>query len=108
MSSTPLDLPGVIAQLPLAQKLVNAEQAKPEVQRDIFGPMITEQQRLQDSKVQQVKKKEAAEAVSRDGGNQEQGQQDVGERKEKQEPEEQETLSSNASPWAGNIINIKI
>ncbi len=108
MSSTPLDLPILISQLPYVQKIAHAEKAKPEIQRELFGPMIREQLQKQEGKVQQVHKKTETEAVDRDGKNNQQ-QEASSERKRKEEPEDDnpETGSSNTSPWAGNIVNVK-
>lgn len=109
MSSTPLDLPVLISQLPFVQKIAHAETAKPEVQQRLFGPMIQEQLKQREGKVKQVGKKTATDPVDRDGHNDEK-QQAMSERKGKEEGEEEspDTGASNASPWAGNIVNVKI
>jgi len=108
MSSTPLDLPILISQLPFVQKIAHAEKAKPEIQKLLFGPLITEQIRKNEGKVQQVEKKEKTDPVDRDGQKKEQ-QQAASERKKKEnEDDSPETGSSNASPWSGNIVNVKI
>lgn len=109
MSSTPLDLPVLISQLPFVQKIAHAEKAKPEVQRELFGPMIQEQLRKKDGTVQEVNKKTRTDPVDRDGRNNDK-QEAASERKQRDQDDEEspETGSSNASPWAGNIVNVKI
>ena len=109
MSSTPLDLPILISQLPYVQKIAHAEKAKPEIQQQLFGPMIQEQLRKREGVVQQVQKKDEADPVDRDGRN-DQRQEATSERKKKEVDEEEspDTGSSNPSPWAGNIVNVKI
>lgn len=108
MSTTPLDLPVLIAQIHHAAKVIHAEKARPEVEKQIFGPLIQEQIRKNEGKVQQVDKKEKADPVDRDGkGNDQQAQADS-ERKEKKTDDDPDTGSSNSSPWSGNIINVKI
>ena len=109
MSSTPLDLPVLISQLPFVQKIAHAEKAKPEIQQQLFGPMIQEQVKKREGTVQQVGKKTRTDPVDRDGHNGER-QQAASERKhgEGEEEENPETGASNASPWAGNIVNVKI
>jgi len=107
MSSTPLDLPILISQLPYVQKIAHAEKAKPEIQKLLFGPLIAEHLKKNEEKVQQVEKKEKTNPVHRDGQQKEQ-QQAASERKEKDEDDDPDTGSSNASPWSGNIVNVKI
>lgn len=108
MSPTPLDLPILISQLPYVQKIAHAEKAKPEIQQLLFGPLIREQVKRQEGLVQQVEKKTQTDPIDRDGRNNE--QQATSERKKKDTDEEDspESGSSNASPWAGNIVNVKI
>lgn len=108
MSSSPLVLPVLISQLHYVQKFAHAEQTKPELQRQLFGPIIAEHLKQQQKQVQGVEPKEKTTAVDRDGkGNDQSSQQQAKEREEQQE-EKQETITSNASPWAGNIVNVKI
>jgi len=108
MSSSPLDLPVLISQLHYVQKFAHAEQTKPELQKQLFAPIIAEHLRKKDKEqVQGVEPKEKTDVVDRDGKGQNQtSQQHAKQNEEKQE--EQETITSNASPWAGNIVNVKI
>jgi len=109
MSSTPLDLPILISQLPFVQKIAHAEKAKPEVNQLLFGPLIQEQLRRREGMVQQVNKKEATDPVDRDGRNNDQ-QEASSKRREKEHQEEDspDTGASSGSPWSGNIVNVKI
>ncbi|MDD4951096.1 MAG: hypothetical protein PHV85_00975 [Desulfovibrionaceae bacterium] len=106
MAASPLDLPVLVSQLPFVQKLANAEQARPEMERTLFAPLMAEHQKLLQERIQGVNKKERAEAVGRDAGSK--GQQQAPTEHREKKPEDQETTASNASPWAGNIINVKI
>lgn len=107
--TTPLDLPTLIAQMPHVAKIAHAEKAKPEVQQQLFGPLIQEQIREAQGKVQQVGKKQRTDAVDRDGKQQEQQQaQSERKNKEKEVDDDPDTGYSDPSPWAGNIINVKI
>lgn len=108
MTTTPLDLPILIAQMDHAAKIIHADKAKPEVERQLFGPLIQEQLRKNEGKVQQVDKKEGTEAVDRDGHNQDQQTASEREHKEKEPEDDPETGASNSSPWSGNIVNVKI
>ena len=109
MSPTPLDLPILISQLPFVQKIAHAEKAKPEINRQLFGPVIQEQLRKREGMVQQVQKKTETEAVDRDGHNDQQ-QEMLSERKHKEAEEDEgpEAGGSSGSPWSGNIVNVKI
>lgn len=108
MSSTPLDLPVLISQSHYVAKIVHAEKARPEVERQLFGPLIQKQISQNTDKVQQVDKKEKTTPVDRDGRQNQ--QQAAPERKdqEKKTDDDPETGSSNPSPWSGNIVNVKI
>lgn len=109
MSSTPLDLPVLISQLPYVAKVAHAEKAGPEVKQQLFGPLIDAQIRQSESKIQEVNKKQKTDPVDRDGKQQQQ-QAAPESRKEKQKEEDEnpDSGSSNPSPWSGNIINVKI
>ncbi|MFH1913086.1 MAG: hypothetical protein ABIK45_02265 [Pseudomonadota bacterium] len=110
MSSSPLDLPVLISQMPYVAKIAEAEKAGPEIRKQLFGPLIQEYIRKNESKAQQVEKKEATAPLDRDGHQQQQGQQQLAEReaKEKESEEKDETKPSSTSPWTGNIVNVKI
>ncbi|MUM77057.1 hypothetical protein GKC30_05375 [Pseudodesulfovibrio sp. F-1] len=108
MSSTPLDLPVLISQMHHVAKIAHAEKAGPEIRKQLFGPLIHEHIRKNESKVQQVEKKEATAPLDRDGHQQHKGQQQLAERENKEKEDKDETKPSNTSPWTGNIINVKI
>jgi len=108
MSTSPLDYPVLISQLPIAGKLVNAEQISPELRREIFQPVLQQQLREEAEKVQQVEKKQPASTVTREGREQQNPQYARGREKQAEEDEESPDTTSNASPWSGNIINVKI
>jgi len=108
MSTTPLDLPILIAQLPFVQKIAHAEKAKPEIQQQLFNPLLQEQVRKQEGKVQQVGKKTETTPIDREGQNNQQQASSERKKKETEEDESTDTGSANPSPWAGNIVNVKI
>ncbi len=109
MSTTPLDLPTLIAQMPHVAKITQADRSAPEVQKQLFGPLIQEQLRKKEGTVQQVNKKERTSSVDRDGQQQQKQQmQKKKKRQEKDVDDEAETGYSDPSPWAGNIVNMKI
>mgnify|MGYP006300433829 CR=1 FL=1 len=106
--SNPLSLPVLFQSIPAYQQLANAEQMRPETERVLFGPILAKQTaNAQQGKVQQVDRSETPREVDRDGGGQ-QGQQFTPQQRSKDKEPEDEALASNASPWSGNIINVKI
>jgi hypothetical protein len=108
MSTTPLDLPILISQLPFVQKIAHAEKATPEINQMLFGPLIQEQLRQREGKVQQVQKKTATDPVDRDGHNH-QRQEAAQEHKDRErDGDDPDTGASDGSPWSGNIVNVKI
>ncbi|WP_319585037.1 hypothetical protein [uncultured Pseudodesulfovibrio sp.] len=108
MSTTPLDLPILISQLPFVQKIAHAEKATPEINQQLFGPLIQEQLRQREGTVQQVQKKTATDPVDRDGHH-DQHQEAAPERKDREpEADDPDTGASSGSPWSGNIVNVKI
>lgn len=108
MSSSPLDLPILISQLPYVAKIAHAEKARPEIEQQIFGPLLQKQIQKNEGKVQQVDKKEKTSPVDRDGKRNEQHAQSHNERQQKEIDDDPKTGSSNQSPWSGNIVNVKI
>lgn len=111
MSTTPLDMPILISQLPHLQHVIGPQNMPAEAQQMLFGQMVAEQQRKVEHTVQKVEKDEGLDAMGRDsGGNKNAGRQmPRQQRKASSESEAQPgTQASNASPWAGNIINVKI
>ncbi len=109
VGSSPLDLPVLISQLHHVQKIANAELVKSDIQKQIFAPMLAEHLRKQGKEqVQSIDKKEKAEAVDRDGSNKQKQEFQSRKKKEEESQLSEETTTSNASPWAGNIINVKI
>ncbi|GAB6125546.1 hypothetical protein [Humidesulfovibrio idahonensis] len=114
MSSSPLDLPILISQLPNVQQVLGPQHIPHEAQQVLFGQMVAENQRKEEHNVQEVEKDEGLAAMGRDtGGNNKQAQQQAQRQaKPKHAAETDQTIgatsSSNASPWSGNIINVKI
>jgi len=114
MSTTPLDLPILISQLPNLQQIMGPQHVPHEAQQVLFGQMVAENQRKEEQTVQVVEKDEGMEAMGRDSGGNKNAQQHAPQPRQRHiaatEPEQTGTgtQSSNASPWAGNIINVKI
>lgn len=106
--ASPLDLPLLVSQLPYVQQLAHAEQAKAEAQQNHFAPMLDKKIREGKEQVQNVEHPLAADPVDRDSGGQDRPDQYAQHRERAPHEPEQEAVASNASPWTGNIINVKI
>lgn len=113
MSSSPLDLPILISQLPNAQQLLGPQHVPAEAQQALFGQLVAENQRRQEHTVQEVDKGEGMDAMGREaGGNKNASQHAPRRPRATTAPDDAQAelsgASSNASPWSGNIINVKI
>lgn len=113
MSSNPLDLPILISQLPNVQQLMGPQHIPHEAQQVLFGQLVAENQRKLEQSVQEVDKGEGMEAMGREsGGNknasQHAPQRPPGLKHATDQGDDPAASSSNASPWSGNIINVKI
>ncbi len=106
----PVDMPLVISQMAHVQKITNAELIKSSLQNAlVINPSEQELNKLAREQVQKVEEDEGADSVSKDGGGNARQQTSARKRKKKEEQElEEEKTASNASPWSGNIINLKI
>jgi len=110
MATTPLDLPILISQLPNMQQIAGSHIIPQDAQQALFGQMVADQQRKVEQTVQEVEKKEGLEAIGPEHGGNKSSSGNQRQRR-RPPPENQpapDTQSSNASPWAGNIINVKI
>ncbi|MFW5837500.1 MAG: hypothetical protein ACOCVM_05785 [Desulfovibrionaceae bacterium] len=106
---TPIDLPILFSNLPAVAKMVNPEFTQAANRQAILSPLIAEQQKLARSQVQEVEKTEGPDTVDQDGRPKQEAEERHHRRQDENEAEkEPSTMSSNASPWTGNILNLKI
>ncbi|EPR42435.1 hypothetical protein dsx2_2824 [Desulfovibrio sp. X2] len=102
-----VDLILLIQQLPHLSKIVTASHVHPETQRANLYEQVQEHQELSHDQVQEIEKKEKSKQVEEDDSNS--GQQMHGEHERREEePEEPDQPASNASPWSGNLLNLKV
>lgn len=97
-----------LAQLGLAERIVQEAQGHPEVLREAARqatPEALKQQRASVEKTDDTAKSRNVKA-EKDGGNK--GQSGEGERKKKKAPFADDTESTPDTPWAGNILNLKV
>ncbi len=101
-----VDLNLLIQQLPHLSKVATAVHTHPEAQKTAnFEQALEKQQQIKDQ-VQETLKTQQGKDVERDGGGS--GQAMYGQDRPPGEEQPEEFPASNASPWMGNLINIKV
>ncbi|BBD07978.1 hypothetical protein [Desulfovibrio ferrophilus] len=106
--STTINLPVLLAQLPHLAKVASVQQQGPKTQAEFAEQLSREQSERAKDQVQKTKEQDKT-TVTGDQERQEAQQRkasDKREQKPEEESQEEETLVK--SPWAGNIINLKI
>lgn len=103
-----IDLPTVIQVMPYAAQVAQADMDRPEIQMAVTQALA--QQALEDAnkQTQPVEEQEALATV-RDDTKEGHGRGKPFQRQRRdREPEDEETQSADASPFAGQIIDLKI
>lgn len=108
-----INLPVLLAQLPHLAKLTSAEQSGPANQARFSEALSRQQQELARDQVQQIDKKEktsVADEHGRGGGAHPQPRREARPKADARDQDAQDTQDEPQpkSPWAGNIINLKI
>lgn len=106
--STSINLPVLLAQLPHLQELAGAEKARPETQAAFSEQLVAEKQKEEKDQVQKVEEQDKLSAAGERPGRERPGRQDPKRRKPKPEQPEEDDDSRSSSPWAGNILNLKV
>ncbi len=104
-----IDLTTLIAQLPHLSKIATAEHSHPGVQKTLLfqNALVTAQQgREQVEKVHQTEATRKVKEKQKQRNHQE--QQGFTPKEESQKEDDDVPTASNASPWSGNILNIKV
>lgn len=106
----PMDMPLLISQMTHVQKFFNAELIKPELQHAlVINPNENELNKAAKKQIQKVQKEEKSNSIStKDEGHAKQQASPQKRESQKENKKEDESSPSNASPWSGNIINVKI
>lgn len=110
--STTINLPVLLAQLPHLAKLTSAEQSGPAHQARFSEELARQQEEHAKAQVQEVDKQEKS-AVTDDRGRKDGRKEGREARREArsatEEPQDEPEAEAPAkTPWAGNIINLKI
>lgn len=107
--STTINLPVLLAQLPHLAKVASTQQHGPKTQAVFAEQLAREQHDRAKDRVEESHESERS-AIT-DDQREEQERREASKRRDS-EPEEEETAEEEApvvkSPWAGNIINLKI
>jgi preprotein translocase subunit SecF len=107
-----IDMATILSQTPFVQNVAGAQQSIPAAQQASLEQAFHQTMELQKSQVQKVEKSEDVEAVSKDREKEkkERHYAAAGKKGPEHETSQQavETTASNASPWSGNIIDVKI
>ncbi|MBU1003334.1 MAG: hypothetical protein KKE73_12550 [Proteobacteria bacterium] len=106
--STTINLPVLLAQLPHLAKIASAHQESPKTQAEFAEQLAREQNERAKDQVQKTEKLEKT-TVTAEHQKEERKKQSASDRREHEPQEEQEEEQAPLkSPWAGNIINLKI
>lgn len=106
--STTINLPVLLAQLPHLAKLTSAEQSGPAHQARFSEELARQQEEHAKAQVQEVDKQEKS-AVTDDRGRKDGREARREARSATEEPQDEPEAEAPAkTPWAGNIINLKI
>lgn len=97
-----------LAQLGLAERIVQEAQGHPEVTREAAQQLAPQALKRQKDSVGETENTEASRSIKarKDGKGGRQDARRHGRRKGEPPPEESETGAS--TPWAGNIVNVKV
>ena len=105
--STSINFPVLLAQLPHLQELAGADKARPEMAAAFNEQLAAETHKKEQEQVQKVEKQEKLDAAGDKPRDERPGYRGSRNRKQSEsEPEEDE--SRPTSPWAGNILNLKV
>jgi len=107
--STTINLPVLLAQLPHLAKVASVQQQSPKNQALFAEELAREQGERAKERVEKTKDADKS-SITDDQHHQEEERHEASHRREhepEEEPQEEETPPLK-SPWAGNIINLKI
>lgn len=105
---TSVNFPVLLAQLPHLQELAGADKARPEMAAAFNEQLAAEAQKKENEQVQKVEKQEALAATGDKPSDDRPGHRGSRRRKQRETEPEEEDDSRAASPWAGNILNLKV
>ena len=106
-----IDMATVLSQVPLMQNAAGAQQSIAAGQQAAIEQAVQQAFEHQKDQVQKIEKSDALEAASKDREKDKSRQHASSGRKGPERELSQqatETTASNASPWSGNIIDVKI
>lgn len=96
----------IVTQTPLVGEISTAMQTHPEVQQVMAQAQAVEEHKHDRQHVQKSEKKDASKSVDPEGG--QSGSHFLGHKHERKHDDKPPEDEKHASPWAGNIIDMKI
>ena len=104
----PIDLTTIFQAIPYVQNVAHAELVRPEAQ--LLASQALAQQAVTDQKKQpqRIEQQDAMDSVRDEEKRKDPGQRHPRRKAQLAVPESEETQSSNSTPFAGHIINVKI
>jgi hypothetical protein len=106
-----IDMATVLSQIPHVQNVAGAQQSIPAAQQAAIATAVQQAFETQKKQVKKIEKHEPLEALTKDREkNKGKHYATFGKKSGEDESAKQpvETTASNASPWSGNIIDVKI
>mgnify|MGYP001319142206 FL=1 len=106
--STSINFPVLLAQHPHLQEMAGAEKARPEMSAAFNEQLAAEAQKKDQEQVQKVDKQEHLDAAGDKPPDERPGYRGSRRRKQQEPEAAPEDDPRPASPWAGNILNLKV
>lgn len=103
-----IDLTTIFQAMPYVQNVAHAELVQPEAALNASQVMAQQALAEQNKQTQRIEEQNAMDEVGDEQQRHASGQQQKFRRHRSPEPEPEETQASNPSPFAGQIINLKI
>lgn len=106
--STSINFPVLLAQLPHLQEMAGADKARPEMAAAFNDQLAAETQKKDNEQVQKVEKQDHLNATGDKPQDERPGYRGSRRRRQPEPEPEEDDDTRAASPWAGNILNLKV
>ena len=104
----PIDLTTIFQAMPYVQNVAHAELVQPEAQLLASQALAQQAVTEQNKQAQRIEQQDAMDSVHDEEKRKDPGQRRSRRKAQRVVPELEETQSSNSTPFAGHIINVKI
>lgn len=106
--STSINFPVLLAQLPHLQEMAGADKARPEMAAAFNDQLAAETQKKDNEQVQKVEKQDNLNPAGDKPPDERPGYRGSRRRRQHEPEPEEDDDTRAASPWAGNILNLKV